>query len=456
MDVLLTGQFQDHQLLYATESDSIKRRGRCSAASSELEAEASAVYLVLKNVVETQPDTEICLHTDLTKTLPYISGNFKPQTDTMKRFLNSLDKMRKEHGVNISADDKIPAETADRIWTSAFKTEKPKTKVNEPAKAEPVKSVKPVEPVKPAPIMNGKANWGNKRIVRNGGSGTQSEWNNNLSSVSDTLKKLPQEFEGEWVGWTNEGILVTYDSAEDAVQGMCRPIWADGRKGDKVQEDAIWETKKPEKPEKREIHIQGRKAGTGWGQKGVVFDSNPFDAPKRDIKTSAFDGYKTNKTPKPKWRLMAVNNKGQIVSMLDSQKAPMASKEEVEYLADWWEQVEKHTVFRDGIEKGKNDFIHKLGANGRFKGGSVTVADISRDEMFVLKGGYQTYHGKITDEYKRNYVETHNDEYALKWASELQEKEKAAKLRAEQEQKAEQISLFDYMKTVRDDDPFNL
>lgn len=451
VDVLLTGRFQDHALLYATECDGVRRKGKVSAASSELEAEASAVFLALKKAIETYPNAgEISLHTDLVKTLPYINSNVKPQTDTMKKFLRSLGKMRDDSGMKVTADDGISAEVAKNLRSLAFGD-----------KAQAQESAKPASPKKQTASVSSsvKAGWGNKRIVRGGGSGTQAsvpqeapkadDWSN-IPPVPELPSNLPKELEGDWLGWTKEGILVSYESAEDVANGICRPIWADGHIGDKIHEDAIWGVKKPD------VHIQGGKAGTGWGQKGTV-NASPFDAPKREVKTSAFDGYRTSRTPKPKWKLMAINAHGEIVSMLDSQKCPSATKQEVEHLADWWEQVEKYTVFRDGIEKGKNDFSHKLDANGKFKGFSMTAVDVDKDEMFIWKDGKQIYHGAITDDYKRSYADAHDDDCALRWTKELLEKEKAAEAQAEEqakEQESKQMSLFDFMQP--DDDPFSL
>ena len=458
VDVYLTGRVEDHVLHYAFEVDGAKRKGNFSTASSELEASASAVFVAIKRTAECYPNAgEITLHTDIEKPFGYLDGRYKPTSDTMKKFVNGVEKLKKQYNFTLQADKEIPKEVADALYNGAFgsapKQELPK---QEAEKSEPA----PAPAIKPKTTANRWAKGAKARQEQQAAINCSPAYEPARTTVPDqslrnTIASTPEvlgDLDGEWTGWDERGVLMAYATFEDAINGNGVPVYANGQT---PPADSMGYSK-PKQEQQKTAPKQNVGAGKGWMRKGVVLDENPLAAPKRELKSQAFENWHGGKAPKPKWGAMALNASGEIVAEVSSRHLPESCKKDVEYMADWWEQVDKYTVIREGLEKGKNDFRDKLDANGNFKGFSMTAVDLreGKEGMVVWKDGVQIYNGGITDEYKQQYVEGHNDDRALIWAAELEAKKQAtAKSEPEPEEHYEQMNLFDMLK---DDDPFGI
>lgn len=460
MDVYLTGRIEDHVLHYAFEVDGVKRKGNFSTASSELEASASAVFVAIKKVAECYPNAgEIILHTDIDKPFGYLEGKYKPTTDTMKKFVKAVEKLKKDCDFTLQTDKEIPKEKADALYDSAFGSAP-----EEPKQDAPKEEPKPVPAANP---KNAASRWSKGAKVRqeqqtmiNSSPAYEPAKTVPSASASGKAASAPQakgDLDGEWLGWDSRGVMMTYPTFEDAINDNGIPVYANGQTPP-ADSMGYGKFQRPEQP--KAVPKQNTGAGKGWMRKGVVLDENPLDAPKREPKSQAFENWHSGKAPKPKWGAMALNTAGEIVAEISSRQLSESCKKDAEYIADWWEQVDKYTVIREGLVKGKNDFSDKLDAEGNFKGFSMTAVDLNKDKesMTVWKDGVKIYNGGITDEYKQQYVSSHNDERALAWAAELETKKSSAAAEARinpepQEEEYEQMNMFDMLKS---DDPFGI
>lgn len=454
VDVYLTGRVEDHVLHYAFEVDGVKRRGNFSTASSELEASASAIYMAVKKTVEIYPNAgEISLHTDIEKPFGYLDGKYKPTTDTMKKFVRAVEKLKSDYNLTLQTDKDISKETADNLYNSAFGQNTSPKNNTEKKTAEQSKSVQ-----KPAKSTSAASRWAKgakakqeQKAMMNSSPAYEPAKTSNGFAKQEKFSAPYPELEGEWTGWDERGVMMIYPTFDDAVNERGIPVYANGQTppADSMGFD------KPKAEQPKAAPKQNVGAGKGWMRKGVVLDENPLSAPKRELKSQAFENWHGTRTPKAKWGVMALNSAGEIIAEVSSRNLPDGCKKDAEYMADWWEQVEKYKVVREGLEKGKNDFSNKLDDKGNFKGFDMTVANKDNNSMIVWKDGTQIYNGGITDEYKRQYVDSHNDYHALQWAAELEAKKKAEeKAKAESKKEHyEQMNLFEFM---QNDDPFSL